>query len=586
MKPRFLEEIEETFAVRKHVILTLNTEDRFHFPENQVGPANLNYFLAQYFSRQGYRIVQYAPSMGVRELSPDGEGTPAMQELSSQNDPIEIFNRLNRLLRNPQERWIVLILHGERIAPSQGSGGAHRQDSIAFGEILHTLGMDDAIASSPSRIVLVTYSALPEDLLVRSRGYRTIDVDLPNMEERRAFIDFLERLAGEGEKDFGKREPGLDPEGLSRLTAGMPLSSIEELYRTAAHFGNPIRKEQVRVSKARAIRNLAHDLLEVSEPQEGFEGVAGLKTIKAYFLNLIPQIRAGRAGVPQAFLLQGVPGVGKSHLVKALSKEVGWPLLEMRNVRNPYVGQSEMNLEYVIKVIEQYPQSILFFDEIDQILGQRGTGVSGDSGTSERLLARIFSWLGSLHLRGRVIFIGATNRPDLLDAALLDRFGVSIPFLKPGKEEIQELVPILLKRFNRQIIGLDEKTILAAIQQLSLTGRDIQEILIAAGLRADREAQKMGAQIQGHHLSLAARDHICREDLVDMEFMTLVSLSLCSSQSLLPWNDYDGLRQGSEIPKNLIESGIVDEKGRLNLSNLHREISLVRRNRYSQRAMR
>ncbi|MDI6755024.1 MAG: AAA family ATPase [Thermodesulfobacteriota bacterium] len=586
MKPRFLEEIEEAFAVRKHVILTLNTEDRFFYPENQTDPANLNYFLANYFSRQGYRIAQYAPSMGVRELSPSGECAPAIRELSSQNDPIEIFNRLSRLLRNPQERWIILILHAERIAPAQGSGAPHRPDSIAFGEILHTLGMDDAIASSSSRIVLVTYSALPEDLLTRSRGFRAVGVGLPSEEERKVFIDFLERIGKDEVKDFGKLEADLNPDELSRLTAGMPLSSIEELYRSAAHFRSPIKREQVRVAKARAIRNLARDLLEVSEPQEGFEGVAGLKTVKAYFLNLIPQIRAGRAGVPQAFLLQGVPGVGKSHLVKALSKELGWPLLEMRNVRNPYVGQSEMNMEHVIRVVEQLQPAILFFDEIDQTLGQRGTGVSGDSGTSERLLARIFSWLGSLHLRGKTVFIGATNRPDLLDAALLDRFGVSIPFLKSGKEEIRELIPILLKRFNREITGSDVETISALLHQLSLTGRDIQEILIEAGFQADRESNKMGVPILKKHLALAAKDHICRENMADMEFMTLVSLSICSSQSLLPWNSYDGLRREGEIPQRLLESGIVDRDGRLNLFNLQKEISSVQKRRYSQRAMR
>jgi transitional endoplasmic reticulum ATPase len=586
MKPRFLEEMEEAFAVRKHVVLTLNTEDRFFYPENQISPANLNYFLAHYFSRQGYRIAQYAPSMGVRELSATGECSPAIREISSQNDPIEIFNRLSQLLRNAQERWIILILHAERIAPSQGAGGSHRPDSIAFGEILHTLGMDDAIASSSSRIVLVTYSGLPEDLLIRSRGYRSIEVGLPTEEERKAFIDLLNGLAKEGVKDFGKLEDSLNPEELSRLTAGMPLSAVEELYRSAAHFAYPIRREQVRVSKGRAIRNLARDLLEVSEPQEGFEGVAGLKTVKAYFLNLIPQIRAGRAGVPQAFLLQGVPGVGKSHLVKALSKELGWPLLEMRNVRNPYVGQSEMNLEHVIRVVEQLQPAILFFDEIDQTLGQRGTGVSGDSGTSERLLARIFSWLGSMHLRGKTIFIGATNRPDLLDAALLDRFGVSIPFLKPGNEEIRELIPILLARFAREIVGLDVEAASAILQPLSLTGRDIQEIIIEAGNRSYRDSGKVESAIQGKHLIQAAQDHIPREDMVDMEFMTLVSLSICSSQSLLPWNSYEGLRKETEIPQKFLESRIVDQEGRLNLVDLQREISLIKKRRYSQRAMR
>ena len=62
--------------------------------------------------------------------------------------------------------------------------------------------------------------------------------------------------------------------------------------------------------------------------------------------------------------------------------------------------------------------------------------------------------MGSLQHRGQVVFLAATNRPDILDPALLDRFGVSIPFLKPGPEEMHELIPMLLSRFERKLAEL------------------------------------------------------------------------------------------------------------------------------------
>jgi len=586
MKPRFLTEMEEAFAVHQHVVLTLNTEDRFYFPEKEIRPSNLNYFLANYFSGQGYRIAQYAPSLGVRELSPSGEISPAIEGLSSKNDPVEILNGLTRLLRNSHERWIGLMLHAERIAPSQGANAARAQEGVAFAEILHTLALDDGIAEGPSRLVLVTFTAMPEDLIVRSRGFRLIEVDLPCQEERQCFIDFLEGLAEAGCNEFGRLGEELNSEELARVTAGMPLYGIESAYRSSGHFRRPISREQIRLAKAREIRNLARDLLEVSEPQEGFEAVAGLSSVKGYFNDLIPQIKAGRPGVPQAFLLQGVPGCGKSHLVNALSKELGWPLLELKNVRNPYVGQSEMNLEHVIRVVEQLQPAILFFDEIDQSIGQRGTGASGDSGTSERMLARIFTWLGSLHLRGRLLFVGATNRPDILDPALLDRFGVSIPFLKPGYEELRELVPILLKRFERRLEGIDMDEVAQILAIHSPTGRGIQETLIDAGLHADRESGKMGMDIEKKHLTRAANNQISREDEVEMEFIALISLSLCSLQSLLPWNDFNGLRPGAEIPKNLLDMGVINPDGRLDRNRLQEVISELKQRRHGERMMR
>jgi SpoVK/Ycf46/Vps4 family AAA+-type ATPase len=419
--------------------------------------------------------------------------------------------------------------------------------------------------------------------LTRCRGFKLIEVDLPTYEERKAFIHFLEDLAKEGNTDFGELEEGLDSEALARLTAGMALTGIESCYRASAKFKKPITREQIRTVKANELRNLARDLLDVSEPQEGFEGVAGLVSIKSYFHEIIPQIKAGRPGVPQAFLLQGVPGCGKSHLVKALSKEIGWPLLELRNVRSPFVGQSEMNLDHVIRVVEQLQPAILFFDEIDQTLGQRGTGASGDSGTSERILARIFSWLGSLHLRGRLIFIGATNRPDILDPALLDRFGVSIPFLKPGIEEIKELIPLLMERFDRRFIEISLDEIAGILKDMFLTGRDIQEILIQAGLRADREMRQIGSEIKKDHLLQSIHDHISREDVIEMEFMTLISLSICSSQALLPWNSIDGIRDSGGIPEGLIEKGIVSNKGRLNRGKLQELISELKQIRFREK---
>ncbi len=455
-----------------------------------------------------------------------------------------------------------------------------------FAEIMHTLGLDYGIASGSSRLVLVTFSGMPEDLITRSRGFRLVEVGLPCQEERQAFIDFLEELVASECKEFGRLEAGLSSEDLARLTSGMPLSGIESAYRSSGHFGKSMSRDQIRLDKARAIRNLARDLLEVSEPQEGFEGVAGLNSIKAYFTDLIPQIKAGRPGVPQAFLLQGVPGCGKSHLVKALSKELDWPLLELRTVRSPFVGQSEMNMEHVIRIVEQLQPAILFFDEIDQSLGHRGTGVSGDSGTSERMLARIFTWLGSLHLRGKLLFIGATNRPDILDSALLDRFGVSIPFIKPGSDELREMIPILLKRFDRCIEGISLSETEQMLQNISPTGRSIQEILIDAGLKADREKVKMGSKIEKKHLTNAVENHIDREDEVEMDFIALISLSLCSLHSLLPWNDFNGLRTGTQIPQRFIESGVVSQNGRLVRTKLFEVIYELKRQRHTERAMR
>jgi len=591
MKPAFLDEIDKAIAIRQHIILDFNTQDRYHWPEGEIRPCNLNFFLAQYFSQKDFKIAQYIPAMGFTELThgqQKSDNSSIFNKIDNSNDPINILNDIFTLLRQKDEKWIVLIQYGEHLASGIDTPSASGEaESVQAAEILHQIALDDEIAAGSSRVALITFEGMPSRLLSCSPSYRSISVGLPVEEERDDFIKFIENLRTSGRSEFGELDKGLRPDELTRVTAGMPLLEIEGLYREAGHFNKPVCRSDVREAKSRAIRQLARELLEVSEPQSGFDEVAGLKTLKSYFSDLlIPQIRAGRPA-PQAILFHGVPGCGKSHVVQAIACELGWPLLEMRNIHGPLVGQSEQQLERVIAVVEQLSPCVLFFDEIDQLLGQRGTGVSGDSGTSERMMARIFNWLGSMHLRGRVLFIGASNRPDILDPALLDRFRVSIPILKPQLSEIKELIPIFLNRFEREFSdSIMMENINSALASLQPSGRSLQEIIIQAGLMADSDFGQVGSQIHEKHLTAAANDHLNAEDPLELEFIRLTSLNLCSAQSLLPWNTTKGLNPNAEIPSDLIENEIVKKNGNLNIFKLNERLSIIRQERQNARAMR
>jgi transitional endoplasmic reticulum ATPase len=242
----------------------------------------------------------------------------------------------------------------------------------------------------------------------------------------------------------------------------------------------------------------------------------------------------------------------------------------------------------VIRVAEQFEPSIIFFDEIDQFIGQRGSGASGDSGTSERMLARILSWIGSMKHRGKILFIGASNRPDLLDPAMIDRFRVSIPVLYPSRDDIAELLPILMNRFERQFSeGVCVKEAAGILAQIQPTGRSLQEILIQAGLRADSEAGRIGSLIDQKHLMQAAEDYLPSEDPLEMQFIALTSLAMCSANSFLPWMGMDGLRANAVIPQHLIEEKIVDSKtGRLDSIRLHQKLNELSQARQYARAIR
>jgi len=203
-------------------------------------------------------------------------------------------------------------------------------------------------------------------------------------------------------------------------------------------------------------------------------------------------------------------------------------------------------------------------------------------------MARFFNWLGGMEHRGKILFIGTSNRPDILDAALLDRFRVSIPVLNPTEKDLVEFIPLMLDRFNRKLKPGDSiKDAAKILAPLSPSGRSLQEILIHAGLLADNESGQTGCPIGGDHLIRASEDYIPIEDPIEMEFISLTSLSMCSANSFLPWMSVNGLRPDTQIPEDLISDGIVDPKtGRLNKTKLHQKLRDLAQARQYARAWR
>ena len=588
MKPLFLEKMDEALCTNQHVILDFNTTDRFFWPEWELGPLNLTFFLGRYFTEKGYRVAEYAPANGLKELNIDSQKEEPKKPLANTvDDPVAALQKIGSLLRKRKEKWIILIHYCEHLAPreSMGVSASSVPGQVKILELLHRFSFDDAITTGSSRVVLITYGAMPAELISRAHGYRTIRVDLPCMEERLCFIRFLDGLSDNPR--FGKLEKGLKPEDFAAITGGMPLIGIESLYLTSEFKKHPITREQVREVKAESLAQLAQDLLEVSEPEVGFSDVAGLKSPISFLRKLIKQARFGRCGMPQTLLFQGVPGCGKTYLAQAMAHELDWPLVQFRSVRGPYVGQSEQQLELVITIVEQLQPVALLFDEIDQLIGQRGTGASGDSGTSERMLARIFNWLGSMEHRGKILFIGTSNRPDILDAALLDRFRVSIPILHPTNEDLEELIPLTLERFKRQLEKrFSVKKAAGTLAELRPSGRSLQEIIVHAGIIAD-DTRKPGTPITGSHLMQAAQDYLPIENPLEMEFISLTALSMCSANSFLPWMNGGQLREGSVIPDEYISEGIVDKNtGRIDRVKLHQKLGELSHARQYSKAMR
>ncbi|MHA1125519.1 MAG: CDC48 family AAA ATPase [Candidatus Heimdallarchaeota archaeon] len=151
---------------------------------------------------------------------------------------------------------------------------------------------------------------------------------------------------------------------------------------------------------------------------------------------------------PRGILLYGPPGCGKTLLAKAVAteSEVNFISIKGPALLSKWVGESEKAVREIFRKAKMSAPTIVFFDEIDSLAPKRGSGF-GDSGTTERVISQLLTEIDGLEMIKHVIIIAATNRPDIVDSALLrpgrfDRF-VLIP--PPGLKAREKILEIFTK---------------------------------------------------------------------------------------------------------------------------------------------
>jgi len=190
-------------------------------------------------------------------------------------------------------------------------------------------------------------------------------------------------------------------------------------------------------------------MLEVSHVK--WEDVGGLEAAKteireAIEIPLREPWRIEDLGIepPRGILLYGPPGTGKTLIAKAVASESGANFIPVRGPQllSKWVGESERAVREVFKKARQVAPSIIFFDEIDALAPSRGS--SGDSHVSDNVLNQILTEMDGLVELGDVVIMGATNRPDIVDPALLrpGRFDRLVYIGEPGTEDRKKIISI------------------------------------------------------------------------------------------------------------------------------------------------
>lgn len=320
-------------------------------------------------------------------------------------------------------------------------------------------------------------------LLIHTRGMPlTEDVDLESIAKvTHGFVGAdLEALSKEAAmRSLRKILPEINLE-----EPKIPAEMLNKIKITRQDFDEALRDVQ-----PSAMREVL-----VQRPNVGWEDIGGLQQVKEELAEAIewPLKHAhlfAEASVepPKGILLYGPPGTGKTMIAKAVAatSEANFISIKGPELISKWVGESEKGVREVFRKARQAAPCVIFFDELDAIAPRRG-GSEGDSHVTERVISQMLTELDGLEDLKGVVVIGATNRPDIIDEALLrpGRFDRILEVPVPDKESREHIFQIHTKKKPLEPdVNLDKLVEMTE----GMTGADIAALVNAAAMSAIKE---------------------------------------------------------------------------------------------------
>ncbi|MBQ0821486.1 CDC48 family AAA ATPase [Microvirga sp. HBU67558] len=335
---------------------------------------------------------------------------------------------------------------------------------------IHTRGMPLAPDVNLDEVARTTYGFVGADLAALSRE---------------AAMDSLRRIL-----------PGIN------LRDGIPSNVLESLQVTRQDFMNAMKRVQ-----PSALREIMIQVPNVTWDDIGGVEEARTRLREGVELPLKSPESFRRLGIRPAkgFLLFGPPGTGKTLLAKAVAREAqaNFVATKSSDLLSKWYGESEQQVSRLFARARQVAPTVIFIDEIDSLAPVRGGGL-GEPAVTERVVNTILAEMDGLEELQGVVVMAATNRPNLIDPALL----------RPGRFDELIYVPVPDAQGRRHILGIHTKDMplgpdvdldLIAERTARFTGADLEDLTRRAGLLALRES------LQAEHVTMAHFEQALRE---------------------------------------------------------------------------
>jgi len=257
------------------------------------------------------------------------------------------------------------------------------------------------------------------------------------------------------------------------------------------------RRAQGQMAGIMSIGRSRAKVYSTEKPDTTFEDVAGYKGVKEEVAEIIEFLKNPKrfrelgARIPKGILLVGPPGTGKTLIARAVAGEAGVPFISITgsDFMEMFVGVGAARVRDLFQTARKNAPAIVFIDEIDSIGRKRGTGLGGGHDEREQTLNQMLSEMDGFETSEGVVVMAATNRPDILDPALLrpGRFDRQIVIPLPTQEE---RVAILKVHTKGKRLAKDVDLSILARGTPGFSGADLANLTNEAALFAVRRGRK------------------------------------------------------------------------------------------------
>lgn len=326
------------------------------------------------------------------------------------------------------------------------------------------------------------------------------------------------------------------PDAMVQSTSGLTLHDIETATLESYSKTRKIETETVTQYKIKKLQNFG---LQYIVPSRGFQSVGGYDYLKHYIENRIikiiksPEIaRKYGLRIPKGLLLFGPPGTGKTWFAKALSKEIGLPMITLSpaDFLRGIVGESEARVRQVITLIESLSPILIFIDEFDQLALSRDRQIAGGGEVLRGVQNALLDWMGDE--KRKAFFIGASNFISQLDPAFIrvGRIDDTVLFLYPDKEARKKILQIHCEVI-RTIPAGDLNYDRLADETYMFNSAELEKVVLeASALAMDTQKDYVTMDhfkkaLKGFGINTRAREKKIKEMITEMKKLENVNLN-------------------------------------------------------------